>query len=216
MALYLLLAVALPAFLHSVAAARHPVPPRMDAVLASRENPPDFSNDTPRLAREWYARNPDLRTPERNETTIREGFSTGFFLAQAEMDRRAEPVEARIEEALARQQDLAGRLAFLSPAVVVREALNDLAGTGVIRHQRFRAQADRFRHEWRRFFGSRIFQGDVLTPADYEAIPRFSFQEEPRSAVYGRVLAWLAGLVCWVLAALGLVWLALRRYPVTG
>lgn len=215
-ALYLALVVALPSFLHVLAASRHPVPPRMEAVLASRQDPPDFSEDTPRLAREWYARNPDLRTPERNETTIREGFATGFFLAQAEMDRRAEPAEARIEEALARQQRLAARLALLSPAVLVRETVNDLAGTGVVRHQRFRTQADRFRHEWRRFFGARIFQGDVLTPADYQAMPRFTYQEEPQAAVYRRVLAGLAGLALWGLAALTVARWALRRYSVSG
>ena len=90
------------------------------------------------------------------------------------------------------------------------------AGTRVVRHQRFRAQADRFRHEWRRFFGSRIFQEDVLTPADYEAMPRFIFREEPRGALVRRVLGGLAGLVTWGLLALAGAWQAVRRYPVTG
>lgn len=211
LALYVALTAVVPSGLHVLAAARHPVPARMEAVLASRQDPPDFSGDTRRLAREWYARNPDLRTPERNEETIREGFSTGFFLAQAEMDRRAEPVEARIEEALARQQRLASRLALLAPPVLVREAVNDLAGTGVVRHQCFRAQADRFRHEWRRFFGPRIFHGESLTAADREAMPRFAFQEEPRSALHGRVLGRLAALLAWGVAALALAARALRH-----
>ena len=50
-----------------------------------------------------------------------------------------------------------------------------------------------------------------ISSADREAMPRFAFQEEPRSALHGRVLGKLAALLAWGMAALALAAWALRH-----
>ena len=56
----------------------------------------------------------------------------------------------------------------------------------------------------------------MLKPGDYDQFPSYTFREEPVSAVAGRVLIGLIGLV---LPALIIGWVglrALRRYQLAG
>ena len=106
------------------------------------------------------------------------------------------------------------RLKFLSPAVLLQDALNDIAGTGAARHRHFMGQVDAFHRGWRAYFTSLIFQKAQFTAVD-EA-PRFTFREEATGAVAGRVALALAGLAA---PAAIIAWAGfrrMRRYPIVG
>jgi ABC-2 type transport system permease protein len=130
---------------------------------------------------------------------------------QEDLERRVQPVVEAFGEQLSRQQALVDRLRFVSPAIVLHEGLNEVAGSGVARHRHFAEQVDRFHEEHKRFFFDRIRRGAELGQADYDAMPRFEHREEPASAVAGRVGKGVLGLL---LPAAGLLILAvagLRR-----
>jgi len=65
-------------------------------------------------------------------------------------------------------------------------------------------------------FNPRIVQKAQLRPDDYDQFPSYTFREEPVSAVAGRVLIGLIGLI---LPALIIGWFGLRtlrRYQLAG
>jgi ABC-2 type transport system permease protein len=130
---------------------------------------------------------------------------------QEDLERRVQPVVEAFGQQLSRQQGLVDQLRFVSPAIVLHEGLNEVAGSGVARHRHFAEQVDRFHEAYKRFFFERIRRGAELGPADYDAMPRFEHREEPASAVAGRVGKGVLGLL---LPAAGLLILAvagLRR-----
>jgi ABC-2 type transport system permease protein len=128
--------------------------------------------------------------------------------------RRARPVVDRCEQQLARQQRIIDRLRFLSPTVLMQNALNEVAGTGSPRHRHFLDQVDRFHAPWRGFVVPRIFEKARIT--DAASASRFVYQEEDTAAIARRVLTgWLglmipAGLMTWI----GLR--RLRHFPVVA
>jgi len=96
----------------------------------------------------------------------------------------------------------------------MQSALNDIAGTGYERHQRFLQQVDGYHAAWRQFFTPLIFQKASFT--DYRTTPRFAFEEETSGRVADRVTPAVLGLA---IPALALVWLALARlgrFPVVS
>jgi ABC-2 type transport system permease protein len=99
----------------------------------------------------------------------------------------------------------------VSPAIVLHEGLNEVAGSGVARHRHFAEQVGRFHEEHKRFFFDRVRRGVVLTPADYDAMPRFEHREEPAGEVAGRVGKGLLGLLLPAAGLLLLAALGLRR-----
>jgi ABC-2 type transport system permease protein len=113
-----------------------------------------------------------------------------------------------------RQQALIERLRYLSPAMLMQDALNDLAGTGTTRYRHFSAEVDRFHAAWRAHFTPLILGRTRLQ--SLEAVPMFQYREEHTLAVATRVMSSVAGLS---VPAVILAWLGmrrLRRYPVTA
>jgi ABC-2 type transport system permease protein len=84
--------------------------------------------------------------------------------------KRVRPVIDRFDAQLRRQQAAIDRLKFLSPAILLQDALNDISGTGAARHRFFLAQVDRFHQQWRAFFTPMIFQKASFTT--FERVPR--------------------------------------------
>jgi ABC-2 type transport system permease protein len=215
-AVWLMLVVIIPALLNVVITTAHPVPSRVEMLTASRAVSVDARRDGSRLLARYYEDHPELipAVTQKDLDDLR-NFNVRALLTVQETQRLVEPVAARYDEQLRKQQALVNRYRFISPAIVTREAVNDLAGTGLARHQHFRAQVEEFSRAWRAYFAPFIFQQQGLRSANYDGIPRFVFREESLRSVAGRVAFGLIGLL---LPALLIGWLGLRayrRYPMS-
>lgn len=93
--------------------------------------------------------------------------------------------------------------------------MNDLAGTGRTRHERFVAQARTYFDEWRDFITPLMFRRALLKSADYDHLPRFRFMEEPAGAILRRVAGGFIGLIIPTVLAVLFALFALRRYSLT-
>lgn len=123
-------------------------------------------------------------------------------LVEQELASRSEPILQELNEALNRRQELLNGLRFISPAILVQFALEDVAGSGAIRHQRFQEQADTFHQTYRDFFATRIQTQAPLSPKDLATLPQFTFVEEPTTKLLSRIGSALLALL---LAALALL-----------
>jgi ABC-2 type transport system permease protein len=107
---------------------------------------------------------------------------------------------------------MVARLRLLSPAILMQDALNDLSGTGVARHQHFLQQVGQFHERWRSYFVPLIFRKAQVER--YETLPTFSFVDEPVASIASRVVESIALMLlpAVVLFAFGLM--RLQRFPV--
>lgn len=212
-AVWLAVVVVIPSLFNILVTALYPVPPRVELVTAVRDASLDARRDGSRLLAKYYEDHPELRPEKEFDAN---DFSARFLGVQMNIDEVVEPVAARYDEQLAKQQAAVNRFRFLSPAVVAQEALNDIAGTGQARYRRFRQSVEQFAREWRGYFAPKVFSRARLSADDYDEFPRFRFQEEATTGVAGRVVAGLLGLLLPTLAVGGFGWWRLRRYPVIG
>ena len=208
------LVVVAPALINVAVTSLHPVPSRVELIRAIRDASSEASAQGSSLLARYYEDHPELAPTQ--SAPVAADFLVKLQAVQRSVDATIEPVMARYDEQLARQQAMVDRLRFLSPAVAAQEALNDVAGTSLARHKHFLAQVDEFHRAWQDFFIPRIMRRERFAPADYDAIPAFRFREQPLAAVAPRAGEGVAGLLA-PAAALALVGLAsLRRYPITG
>lgn len=210
--LWLLFVVLLPSSLNMTITTMFPVPSRVELVQATRVASDEANEAGSALLARYYEDHPDLAGGD-----VAQAVSDANVVRLAvadEVERRVRPVVRRYEDQLARQQDSVTWLRFLSPAMLMQDALNDLAGAGTARHRHFLAQVDAFHDRWRRHFTPLIVRKAQIT--DLSALPLFAYDEEPLSAVAGRVALTLAGLA-FPAALLGAAGLRrLRRFPVVG
>jgi ABC-2 type transport system permease protein len=164
------------------------------------------------LLAQYYQDHPEL-APDSVEAAANE--ATRIRIAMnTEIEAQVRPVLDTFERQRAGQQRLIGVLRFLSPALLMQDALNDISGTGTARHQSFMAQVGGYHETWREYFVPRIFRGEQL--ANLSGLPRFSFVEESTATVAGRVLGTLVTLLM-VATVIGVAGLrALRRYPIAA
>jgi ABC-2 type transport system permease protein len=210
--LWLALVVLLPTLLNLLATTLFPVPSRVEMVQALRVASDEANADGSTLLARYYEDHPELATgdPEQAMTD----FNVVRVAVNDEVERRVLPVVDRYERQIARQQNVIAMTRFLSPAILMQEALYDVAGTGLDRHRHFLAQVDAYHQHWRGYFVPLIFRKARLTT--FDEIPRFDHREESTAAVATRVAVSLAGLVVptGLIAFIGVA--RLRRYPVTG
>lgn len=178
--LWLVLVVAVPGLVRMVVEVSHPPPSRVELANLVREAASEIEEELTEIEGDHGQAAPaGLR----------------LLAVQDALDQRIQPVIEGFRAQLTRQQTLVNRLRFLSPALVLNEAVVDLAGTGGEATRRFEAQADAFHQQWRAFFVERARANQRLTPADYAGLPKFVFEPEPLASQGGRVGLGILGLI---------------------
>lgn len=211
-AVWVVLVIIVPALLAVYVAWRHPVPSRLAFINAARDERRETAARTKELLEELFVLRPELKPAELDKND----FMPGFYAAQFDRDQRLVPLAASYDTQLQRQNDLAARLSFLSPALVMQLTLSDLAGSGFDRYAHFVAQVHAFHRKWQEFFLPKLFKRVRLAADDYDRFPKFEFEEEAQGAMIRRVLGRLAGLLVAATTVALAAFRLLRRYPVVG
>jgi ABC-2 type transport system permease protein len=201
---WLVLVVMLPSLFNLLVTTVYPVPSRVEMVQAVREASDEANAAGSKVLARYYEDHPELATGDSAQAMT--DFALVRVAVNDDVAKRVRPVIERFDAQVRHQQVAIDRLKFLSPAILLQDALNDISGTGAARHRFFLTQVDRFHQQWRAFFTPLIFQKASFTT--FERVPRFTFQEEPTGAVVSRVLWSLFGLA---LPAAILIILGLRR-----
>jgi ABC-2 type transport system permease protein len=188
----------------------YPVPSRVQMIQAMRVASDEANAEGSTLLARYYEDHPELATGDAQQAM--NDFNMVRVAVGAEVERRVRPVLDRYTEQLSAQQQIVGRARFLSPAVLMQDILNDIAGTGPARHREFMKQVEGFHARWREHFVRLVFQRARVN--DFSDIPRFVFAEEPLATVAARVAVSMLGLLvpAVILIVAGLLYL--RRYPV--
>lgn len=159
---------------------------KIDALLAARQLPPiDWSQPiAPRTAQ--------------------------ALMAQA-VDAELAPQIDAYERQLATLDLLAQACSWLSPATAAQSAFDDLAGSGLARFSRFRAQSTAFLLRWQAFMLPHLAAARSLDFDLLRAAPRFQFEEEPAASIL--ILAILRGfyLLAFTILLAGFVFREARR-----
>jgi len=202
--LWLGLVVLVPAGINLAVKTLHPVPSRIDLILAMRAATDEISAQSSKHLAAYYEDHPEF-APKSGAATE---YSEIRFITNERLDRSLAPVLARYEAQLASQQALVEKFQFLSPALLAQSALADAAGTGLARHREFLVQATAHHADLRAFFNPRILKKEKFTA--WDEVPAFHFVEESTAAVAQRIASALFGLA---LVAAGLAAVAWRTLP---
>ncbi len=209
---WLVLVVMTPSVFNLIVTAVYPVPSRVEMVQAMRDASDEANKAGAAALARYYDDHPELATGDPAQAM--NDFNILRVAVNDDVERRVRPVVQRYEERIAAQQRLIDRLRFLSPAILMQNALNDVAGTGTDRHRHFLAQVDDFHRQWRAHFVPMIFA--KASVGSVESVPRFEFREETDATIAQRVMTAIIGLVVpgVLFALLGLR--RLQRFPIVG
>jgi ABC-2 type transport system permease protein len=174
---WILLVLILPMTVNVAASFAHPLPSRVALIGAFRTAEDASRGEGNGLVLRHYTEHPDL-IPD-GAPMDKADLSIMLYKVNREAERLADPVLERFGTQLRRQRRLVDRYTWLSPAMSMQTLLDEIAGTGTARYERFRQQVLEFNRRWHAHFEPLIFQKAALTVTDVPLIPRFDFHEEP-------------------------------------
>ena len=205
---WLAFALLIPAGINLAVKTLHPVPSRIELILALRAATDSATSEQSKLLAAYYEDHPEFAPA--NQVAGAAADANALRLAStAKIERDLAPVLARYESQLARQQSLVARLAFLSPALLAQSALADAAGTGTARHAAFVRQAVAHHAELRAFFNPRILRREKFTA--WDDVPPFRYAEESTRTAATRIAPPLLALAAAALALTAFAWRTLRH-----
>ncbi len=182
--IWILVAVIMPSLLNVAATTLHPVPSRLEFVSKIREADNQTRSEGEKLLQTYYGDHPELAPPggmSQSQATQR------FYAIRQERQKRLLPEVEQFETQLAAQQSLIARYRILSPAVVMQESLNDIAGTSTTRQKSFVGQIRKFIEQWHGVLIPKLMRRETLKAGDYDTFPRFSFREETSAIIANRL-----------------------------
>jgi len=197
--LWLVLVVVVPGLISVGVDTLHPPPSRIDLMHEARE-----------AAQEVKGKIDGMEG--RHDVDAKKGVLAKRVLeAKEELVQRSAPVLKELREKLHERQELLAKLGYLSPALLVQLALEDVAGSGMKRHRTFQDQVDAFHADFRAHFKGPVASGRQLKSEDLATAPQFAFQEEPAGHLSRRVLSGALALFLAALLMLSLAGPSLRR-----
>ena len=175
---WLAIVLVIPGLLNVAAQAASPTPSRLEFVTAMRAASSEASKASADILAQYYHEHPELAANGQQG-----GFMPAFYASERQVEQQLEPLLEDYDARLAGQQRLVTAWRFVSPAVLANEALIELAGSGLDRQRSAVDQARDYLAEWHAALSPKLFLGQSLVPEDYDALPLFTFEEPPVSAV---------------------------------
>lgn len=197
--IWLLLVVVVPGLVRVGIDTLHPPPSRVEMLHEARE-----------AAQAKERELAGLEGRHDRDTGAR-AYAERLVQVQADLSAKAQPVLATLRARIEARQRLLDGLRFLSPAMVVQFALEDVAGSSARRHQRFEAQVDAFHARFQAHWFAQVRADARLDAAGVDAAPTWRFAEEPAATLATRVLMGVGGLLLGALLLFGVALGGLRR-----
>lgn len=213
--LWIMILLVLPSFISIAVNVAYPVPSRVAMVGQIRAAQTDANQESDATVARFEQEHPEMTAKPLAKADDVTAIRKRILVQQAAAGRISQ-IMAGYDRQLARQQHVVDSLRFLSPAIVMQEALNAVAGTDNSRYRHLSGQVDAFHREWQAFFLPKVLENTPLTLEDYQHFPRFIYAGPAVSETNTRLLGGLLGLVI-PIAVLYLFSLRrIRDYPITA
>jgi ABC-2 type transport system permease protein len=210
---WLAFVVVIPTLVSVVATTLYPAPSRLDFIAASREAQTAAEFERMKALDQYYYDHLEL-VPGGAEKA--NDFLTLALANNKSVEKAVKPLYDQFQNQLNRQEDAVSKFQYLSPAIMMQLAMNEVAGTSADRYENFLKQVFKFHAEWEAFFTPRFLKREPLTTAEFDQVPQFSYVEEPFSDVIARLSPSLFGLLVVVIALTAFAFSSLRKYRVAA
>ncbi|NJO86647.1 MAG: DUF3526 domain-containing protein [Lewinella sp.] len=169
--LWLALVFVVPSGLNTIINQVYPVPSQLLLINEQREAAMEASLLGSQLLVKYIDDHPELMSP--GSTVDLEKMDATRFATIAAVEAAGQPIQALFDQSQLVRHQFAQRLSLLSPAYLVLDGLNTLAGVNDERIRSYEGAVNDYRRQLFDYFSQKAFQGQRLKASDYEGVPDF-------------------------------------------
>jgi ABC-2 type transport system permease protein len=188
--LWIFFVLLVPSILNQMGSVLYPMPSRTQMIGQMRSLKAEATEKQDEILDNFLRDHPEYAV---NDSTQKRNFYHRYVASQQLIRSELEPVVNRYTEQLQKQQDLLGNFKWLSPAIVVQQALNRLAGNSTADFLNYKSQVMGFSETWRNHLMPFLYNNQDFSQEDVPKLPVFQYQ--PLSSSAASALPVLLGLV---------------------
>jgi ABC-2 type transport system permease protein len=183
---WLLIVMVLPATINQMGNSLYPTPSRLKMInqirLIKKENE-EKQND---IMSEYLRTHPELANGSNNEKF---GFWHNYFASEKIMEEKTKPLLAEYDLQLKKQQNLINMFKYVSPAILMQQSLNNIAGTSETHYNDYKKQVFEFSNTWRNYLVPMLFKNQKFKVTDYNKLPNFTYKNRIKNNAWFNLLA---------------------------
>lgn len=210
--IWVVLVLLIPSFISQSANTLYPVPSRINMIHQYRVAEAESNKKASELLDGYLRDHPELASKDSAQEN-QYNFWLKYFASVEVIQAAVKPVVLEYDAALEVQQRWVNQWRVLSPAVLMQNSLNELAGTSTSHYQNFRKQVIIFSESWRSYFIPRMFKNESMQPQDILNLPQPGYSASQVKTHYATDLI---GLLVFIAVALGGSVMAYRRVMHAG
>ncbi|WP_299106769.1 DUF3526 domain-containing protein [uncultured Tenacibaculum sp.] len=170
---WLLIVLVLPATINQLGSTLYPTPSRLKMINEIRLIKKENEEKQNKIMNEYLRNHPELAQESDKEKF---GFWHNYFASEKVMEEKTKPLLAQYDRQLKKQRELINVFEFLSPAILMQQSLNKVAGTSEMHYNDFKKQVFEFSDEWRSYLVPMLFKQQKFTMKNYQELPRFTYK----------------------------------------
>lgn len=186
---WLLIVLVLPATINQLGSSLYPTPSRLKMINEIRLIKKENEKKQNEIMSEYLRNHPEL-AQENDKQKF--GFWHRYFASEKVMEEKTKPLLAEYDLQLKKQQDLISLFKYISPAILMQQSLNTIAGTSEKHYNNYKKQVFEFSDEWRNYLVPMLFKGQKFKKENYKELPTFTYKNNLKNNVWPNLLAMLA------------------------
>ncbi len=171
--LWVVFVLLVPSVLNQLSTTLYPMPSRTFMINEMRSLKAEVTKKQDEVLDNYLRDHPEYAI---NDTTLRRSFYHRYMASKALIKEELSPLVNSYEDQLDKQQAWAGRLKWISPAIVVQESMNQLSGTSTRDYENYREQVVEFAGLWREHFMPFLYNNQKFIQTNYPDLPNFQFK----------------------------------------
>jgi ABC-2 type transport system permease protein len=187
--IWLLIVLVMPATINQIGNSLYPTPSRLKMINEIRLIKKENEEKQNEIMDEYLRNHPELAQASENQNF---GFWHNYFASEKVMEEKTKPLLDEYDSQLKKQQNLVGTFKYISPAILMQQSLNNIAGTSEKHYNDYKKQVFEFSNAWRGYLVPMLFKEQKFTRKNYQELPEFVYKNRIKNEVWLNLAAIIA------------------------
>ena len=189
--LWIFLVLMVPSIISQLSTSIYPMPSRTVLINEVRKAQAAADKEQDKILDDFLRDHPEIAVSREADESTAYGWWQRYFASKEIVEKQMAPLLKKFDQKLVQQQQLARKLRFLSPSVMMQDVLSELAKTSTDHYRAYRQSVQGFTKQWKGFFIPMVYAEKEFTKEMINKWPQFTFND---SKVKSRFTYNIAGL----------------------
>ena len=182
--IWLFIVLVIPATINQIGNSLYPAPSRLKMINEIRLIKKENEEAQNKIMDEYLRTHPELAKESDKDKF---GFWHNYFASEKEMENKTKPLLTQYDTQLKKQQDLIYIFKFLSPAILMHQSFNNIAGTSEKHYNDYKKQVFQFSEKWRNYLVPMLFKNQKFSLNNYKELPNFKYENRILGNVWSSI-----------------------------